>query len=185
VAVQNKHAVSNTLQKTPQWGESVILPPVELLAQTINVVLEQVIEKTRAHKGVSEELHLLQGAVRWIEQLLSFAGPPGSKLTRKELIAGISELLKLVPRAEAMATYYTAGEARRGRQVERRYVAAAALEAKRKNPKLTRRELAEMFCPCSKQNHDSVCVERLRRDILRLKALVRPLENFLPKQPQS
>ena len=128
----------------------------------------------------AETVGRVQRAVRLLGELLTYAAPAGPDLPREELEAGRDALAKLQSPEYAEQIFLGAGEHRRGRPVKRRQVAAMALEAKQRNPNLPRLELAQQFCPCGKARHDSDCVERLRRDIQRLNALIRRILRDYP-----
>jgi hypothetical protein len=118
--------------------------------------------------------------LRLAQALLTFAEPRGSELAREELEAGARKLVALFGPKEAQLALLAAGDDARGRPVVRRHVAAAALEAKQNGPPLSRLELAQRFCPCSKPKHDEDCADRLRRDILRLQALIKKIRANYP-----
>jgi hypothetical protein len=158
-------------------GESVLLQPMERLCQFIAHFSERVTERRTV---TAEEARQAENAMRLLRKLLSFALPPGPELTREELQAGYTKLARLVPPQEAQQAYYSAGDYRRGRPGVRRHVAAVALEVNRDNPRMTRLELAKKLCACGKAHHGQKCAERLRRDILRLKALLREILSNYP-----
>jgi hypothetical protein len=169
-------------------GESVVLPAFELLSESFHSVAAFLIGRVRSKQWteVAAGVLLIQAILRKWEELTSFGVPPGPEQSKVALQRGATALYSLYKEVFsaqeaarlANAAYYKASEAHRGRQPKRRYVAAAALEAKQRNPKLTRLELARMFCPCNKQRHGRQCAERVRRDILRLKALIRSIEDL-------
>jgi len=162
-------------------GESVVTAPVKLLCKTMMQILERMRDKNWKRPDIDEDLLKLSSVAQGlnlIPKLVSFHAVPGPLLSREELEAGAILLARLLPELsaeEVQRRAYTAEDCGRGRPVERRYVAAAALEAQWNNPKLTRLELAKMFCPCRKRQHDRDCAKRLRRDVLRLKKLLKDL----------
>lgn len=153
-----------------------LLEPSRRLCQYIAHILARIRETRLA---THEELSQLKQAARLLRELVSFAVLPGPMLSRENLEAGLKRLGQLVSPQEVQQAYYAAGDFGKGRPVVRRYIAAAALEAKRADPRLTRSELARKFCPCGKARHDQKCRERLRRDLQRLSALIRQiLDNY-------
>jgi hypothetical protein len=161
----------------PRPGETVLHEPFERLVRHINRISTQIVER---HGPIPEDLAQLDSAKELITQLISFAVRPGPMLTREQLEGGARFLREIVSPEEAMRAFFAAGEHRRGRPSVRRFVAAAALEAKRNNPRLSRLALARRFCPCSKRVHDSNCAMRLRRDIQRLNKLIRKILTEYP-----
>ncbi len=162
---------ANESRKAPP-GQSVLLEPIERLCRFVTCATGEIAQKLAA---TEVELSQIATAIRLLRELTTFAAPPGPELPRRELEAGVAALAKFVTPEEAKRAYYVAGEYGRGRPIVRRHVVAAALEMKENNPHLSRVELAQRFCPCGKTTHDSKCAQRLRRDIQRLKALIRKI----------
>lgn len=132
--------------------------------------LRSLVEKRRGEAW--EQLRLLR-------ELATYTVRPVALLSPEELQARRDRLAQLVPPQDDPETYYAAAEEYAGRPVVSRYVAARALTAKRANPRLTRSELAQQFCPCGNATHDKNCTEQLRRDLKRLSALIqRILHNY-------
>ncbi len=151
-------------QKGHAAGQSIILEPILRLCRYINNINTRIVKN---HVATLEDCAGLKEAMRLIGQLRTFAVPPGPDLPRQELKAGVEFLREFAKPEEAEKAYYDAGSYPRGRPVIRRHVAAAALEAKRADPGLKRREIVDKLCPCGGE-HDRKCAERLRRDMLRL-----------------
>jgi hypothetical protein len=153
-------------------GESVLLEAAKRLTDAACALLRQ-------HPITKENLERVHQATRLLEELLTFAPSSDPQVSRTELEAGRDALEKLTSAQEADETLLMAG-IRRGRLVVRRHVAAIALGAKKRNPRLTRLELAQQFCACSKAHHSKSCAERLRRDIQRLNELIRRILRDYP-----
>lgn len=145
-------------------GESVLLEPVNRLLAAIPGGQQRITPHT---------IEQAQQAMRLLEELHTYTPSADPHMTRKELEAGRKLLGKIVSSREAEEAFLRAGEHPQGRPIKRRYVAAVALEEKQRSPSLKRIELAQKFCPCDKAHHNAKCAERLRRDIQRLKALIR------------
>jgi len=156
-------------------GERVILEPVKRLVGFIETCLA-----LRPPDVAGAE-----NALRLIEKLTTFAAPSGPDLSREALEKGRDFLTKLSTPEYANQILLKAGDYRRGRPVKQRYCAAQALEASQRNPRPKRRELAQKFCCCGKASHDERCSERLRRDMLRLKALIRRILDEYPASHTS
>jgi len=154
-------------------GERVLLEPTRRVCACITASVTQ-------RPITPEALKRAEQAIRRLRELFTFGIPAGPDLPREELEAGRDALAKLQSPAYAYKIFLAAGEHRRGRPVKRRHVAAKALEAKQQNPRLTRFELAQQFCPCGKARHNTQCVERLRRDMQRLSALIRRILGDYP-----
>ena len=161
----------------PHPGERVLLEPLERLCRYINRMTEQM---ARKHTPTVEELSKFTEAVKRLRKLIKFAVPPGPELSREALGIGARLIAELVSSEEARKAYYAAGDYPRGRPVVRRQVAAAALEAKQDSPQLSRLELVQRFCPCGQTEHSQQCVNRLRRDVQRLNALIRQILTEYP-----
>jgi hypothetical protein len=162
-------AFSNRAKLKP--GESVVLEPAKRLLRAIAL---------RERPIRAETVARVQQAIRLLRQLFTYAASAGPDLPRRELEAGMVALTKFQSWEDAEKAFLSAGEHRRGRPVKRRHVAAIALEEKQRSPRLKRIELAQKFCPCDKAHHNAKCAERLRRDIQRLKALIRRILRDYP-----
>jgi hypothetical protein len=147
-------------------GESVLLEPIRRIRQ---YAAARLAEGPITPEAVSR----IEEAVRRLRTLLTYAVAPGPDLARQVLEAGRDALARSESPEVAERAFLAAGEHPKGRPVARRHVAAKALEAKLANPRLKRRELAQQFCPCGNGRHTQTCAERLRRDVKRLKALIR------------
>ena len=126
----------------------------------------------------AETVQRAQQGTQLLQELLTYAVPP--RLSRKELEAGRYAFAKFQSSEYAEEIFVKAGEHRRGRPVKHRQVAPIALEAKQRHPGLSRLQLAQQFCPCGKTRHNAECAERLKRDILRLHALIRHILREYP-----
>ena len=158
-------------------AESILMEPVARLCR----FSERIAVRVREGREITvEEAKLLAKVPRHIQELFTYLTPRGPQIPREWLESGREALALLVGTQSAEQAYYAAGEDSRGRPVMRRHVAAFALEAKERNPQWKRSELTRRFCPCGKSHHNSECVERLRRDIQRLKALVKEILSAYP-----
>lgn len=151
--------------ETLSAGESVLLEPTRRVCQYVARLAEQSI--------TPDTVSRMGNAVRALRTLLTYGVAPGPDLPREALEAGRNELANRESPEIAEKAFYGAGEYSQGHPVTRRHVTAKALEAKLANPRLTRVDLARQFCPCGKTHHNHDCAERLRRNLKRLKALIR------------
>jgi hypothetical protein len=116
-------------------------------------------------RGDSEVADRCGDAMKKLVSWLS-DGPPQTDATPSEVVERlIGEEFSL---REAMGMQATLSRRGRGRPVSSRRAALDALEYREAHPKATYKQLAELFCQCSKSKHAN-CAQTLRQQMLVLR----------------
>src|SRR5215469_11575941 len=164
---------SRTADEQAAW--KLLLPAVARIANRI-----QFIEMLSGDKEGEQLFQLFQELVELEEslsELLSFV-LPRQYPEFDQIAAHIHEGFADFPEATQKRLLVEISKGWRGRPVVRRHSAAVALAWRGTDSTRTWRQAAERFCVCGKSSHGSVCAGRLKRDALRLKALIRDIEKL-------
>jgi len=127
------------------------------------------------HKWLSEfvaNIVACNKLVRWIHPL--------DPLSAEQALESAYQMLQQGMKDQAQRLLKRVGKRPgRGRPVVRRELAIRALELKSSDRTATWRAVAARLCPCGKRTHKG-CGERIRLDVIRLKAILRKYSIQIP-----
>jgi len=172
--------------------ERAILKAVKSLCGEMNRLSASTIPHTRECSPVPVSLpSRMQKAVELLTELVQYSSPHLSSLPLEEataaLTAGVAILMKSgsLSKEEVDDVRKRALRKRRGRPEKIRHLAACAEGLKLTNPTLTWQALADRLRPQDYPAYAQQFRKRLRRDVVRLRALLRKINTFLQKQPSA
>lgn len=168
--------------------ERAILKAVKSLCAEINRLSVSVGRHLQARSPVPVSLvSRLQGTADLFAELDQYSSPRLSSLPTREatatLTAGVNVLVKrgLLNKEQADGLRKRALRRPRGRPEKIRHLAARAEGLKLKNMTLTWQTLADRLRPEDYPAHAQPFRQRLRRDVVRLRALLSRIDTFLRK----
>ncbi len=170
--------------------ERAILKPMESLCGEMNRLSAAIVRHARGRSPVPETLlSRMQKVADLLAKLSQYASSHLSSLPKGEataaLKAGVAILRKRgsFSKEEVSDVRKRALRRPRGRPETTRHLAARAEGLRRMNPKWTWQALADHLHPPGYPAHAQPFRQRLRRDVVRLRALLRKIDSFLQKQP--
>jgi hypothetical protein len=170
--------------------ERAILKAVESLCKEIDRLSASAVRHLQKRLPVPFSLFSrMQEASELLPKLIQFATPEVSALStgKATAAAGVAILVKrrLLTKEEAEDVRKRALRRPRGHPEKIRHLAARAEGLKLHNPMLTWKALADRLRPKDFPVHAQPFNKRLRRDVVRLRALLRRIDTFLRKQPSA
>jgi hypothetical protein len=170
--------------------ERAVLKQVKSLGEEINRLSALAVRHLRKRLPVpGSVLPRMQEANELLCELIQFAAPEvGTISTGKATAAtGVAILVKrgLLTQEESDDVRKQALRRQRGRPEKIRHLAARAAGLKLKNPTPTWQTLADQLRPKDYPVHAQPFRQRLRRNVVRLRAILCRIDIFLKKQPSA
>ena len=134
------------------------------------------LELMHSSQGAERDNSTIRKLFRDGRDLFRWLSPPFTDLQRKESV--LSTARKLLSHESLsvelkMKGLQTITKSPRGRPADSKHSVIFALEAKLAFPEMGWKQITPKFCPCTKREHDSCCVDNLESQIARLKTLIR------------
>jgi hypothetical protein len=145
----------------PVWNllRQALLEQCEVLDSVLLEGAESETEARSRAAKVAECIDTIMDLSRWLD--------PSDAILTEDKIDPLMDALG--PKLYAHLSQHCGKRAAPGRPIERRDLAIRALELKSVEQAPTWINIARQLCPCGEAAHDKTCVERIRRDVNRLK----------------